>query len=146
MRVIVVDISERKRPRLVTPAKGSVGDLTNESQRPLTDVDFILKRYAGNLAELNAWKSSLKYGDQSALPDDLVDAFNILKDAHDAFSTLENNPFVSFDDAMSAIADGTFMDKISKKPEEKPEEKTVETTVEKSVDKSVDKGENNEAQ
>lgn len=134
MRVIVVDYSERKRPRLVTPAKGSVGDLTNESQRPLTDVDFILRRYAGNLAELNAWKSNLKYGDQCAMPDDLVDAFNVLKDAHDAFEKLQDNPFGSFEEAMSAIADGTFMDKISKNPVEKPVEKPVETTVNNPVD------------
>lgn len=139
MRSIVVDYSKRKRPRLVTPAKGSVGDLTNESQRPLTDVDFILRRYAGNLAELNAWKSNLKYGDQSALPADLVDAFNTLKDAHDAFDNLQDNPFGSFDEAMSAIADGTFMDKISKKPVEKP----VENPVENTVDKTVDNGGNN---
>lgn len=111
-RIIILDISKRVKPRLVTPAKGSTGDLTNESQRPLTDIDFILKRYAGNLAELNAWKSKQKYGDQSALPDDLVDAFNVLKDAHDAFDNLPDNPFSSFDDAMAAIADGTFIDKI----------------------------------
>lgn len=138
MRTIVIDYSERKRPRLVTPSKGSVGDLTNESQRPLTDVDFILRRYAGNLAELNAWKSNLKYGDQTAMPDDLVEAFNTLKDAHDAFDKLQDNPFGSFDEAMSAIADGTFMDKISTKPDEKPDEKPVEKTVEKTVDNNVD--------
>lgn len=136
MRVIVVDYTERKRPKLVTPAKGSVGDLTNESQRTLTDVDFILKRYAGNLAELSAWKSTLKYGDQTVMPDDLVDAFNILKDAHDAFNKLEGNPFASFDDAMSAIADGTFMDKIVKKPADTP----ADTPADKPVDKPVDNG------
>lgn len=141
-RVIIVDISKRPRPRLVTPSKGSDGDLTNESQRPLTDIDFILKRYAGNLAELDAWRGSLRYGDQSAIPDDLVDAFNTLKNAHDAFDKLEDNPFKSFDEAMSAIADGSFMDKITKKPVEK----TVEKPVENIVDKPVDNGaHNNEA-
>lgn len=142
-RIIIVDIDKRQRPKLVTPSKGSEGDLTNESQRPLTDVNFILNRYAGNLAELNAWRSNLKYGDQSSIPEDLVEAFNVLKNAHDAFDNIADNPFASFDDAMSAIADGTFIDKISKKTGEKPVEKPAEKPVETTVDNSVDKGDNN---
>lgn len=108
MRVIVYDIDSRSRPKLVTPAKGTEGDMTNESMAPLTDLNAIIKRYGGNLADLVAWRGPLTSGDDTIVPADLQDAIESLKAAHDTFDELPNNPFASFEDAMTAIKDGTF--------------------------------------
>lgn len=132
MRTIIIDIEERPRPKLSTPAKGSQGDMTNESMAVLTDLDFIIKRYGGNLAELQAWRGRLNYGDATVVPTDLVDAFNLMKDAHDRFDALDkaDNPFASFEEAMAALRDGTFEEKISKFASNKGNQPPVEPIVE----------------
>lgn len=105
---MIVPISERPRPKLVTPAKGSEGDLTNESLAEGTSVDSIIGRYAGNLAELKAWHAGrCQYGDQSAIPADFFEAFDKLKTAREQFADL-GLPFDSFDDAYTAWQDGTL--------------------------------------
>lgn len=121
-RIVIIDYHSRPRPRLATPAKGSVGDMTNESMLPLTDLGAILKRYGGNLAELAAWRGAVSYGDSTIIPNDLQEAFDKLKDAHEAFENLPDNPFASFEDAMTAIENGTIADILSRKnaPEDTP--------------------------
>lgn len=55
---------DRPRPRLVTPAKGSFGDCTDETQSAACDLNSIIRRYGSNLAELAAWRGSMSFGVQ----------------------------------------------------------------------------------
>lgn len=105
--------SERSRVSLKTPAKGSIGDKTDESQAGLTDVVSILKRYGGNLEELKRWRGSARFEDNTLLPTDLTEAYDKIKSARDAFDAIPNNPFTSFDDAVRAYAEGTFDDVVN---------------------------------
>lgn len=123
MRTIVVCYEDRPRPVLVTPAKGTFGDCTDETMAAATDLPSILARYGGNLAEMARWRGTMSFGDQPV--DNLEDALDIISNAHDALADLPNNPFTSLDEAFAAIKDGTFMDKINKKEvnnETKPSE------------------------
>ena len=113
MRTLVIAYDDRPRPVLVTPAKGTFGDCTDESMAKDTDLPSILARYGGNLAEIARWRGTMSFGDQPS--DNLEDALEVIANAHDALADLPNNPFTSLDDAFSAIKDGTFMDKITKK-------------------------------
>ena len=70
---------DRPRPTLQTPAKGSVGDCTDETMASMCDINRIIQRYGGNLAELAAWRGSMSYGEQP--PDNLEDALERLNDA-----------------------------------------------------------------
>ena len=70
---------DRPRPRLTTPLKGSLGDCTDETQSAACDLNSIIKRYGGNLAELAAWRGSMSFGVQP--PDNLEDALDVLRDA-----------------------------------------------------------------
>lgn len=113
MRSIIVAYSDRPRPSLKTPAKGTLGDCTDETMAASTDLPSILARYGGNLADIARWRGTMSFGDQPV--DNLEDALEVISDAHDALLDLPNNPFGSLDEAFSAIKDGTFMDKINKK-------------------------------
>ena len=113
MRTIVVAYSDRPRPVLKTPAKGSLGDCTDETMASLTDLPSILARYGGNLAEIARWRGTMAFGDQPV--DNLEDALDAISNAHDALADLPNNPFETLDDAFAAIKDGTFVDIITKK-------------------------------
>lgn len=74
------------RPKLITPAKGSVGDCTDETMVGMCDINRIIQRYGGNLAELAAWRGSMSYGEQA--PDNLEDALDMLNNAKDICNNL----------------------------------------------------------
>lgn len=74
--MIVLFRDQRVRPLLQTPAKGSVGDRCIESEVGETDIPTILRKYAGNLQELMAWRGKLSYGVQT--PDNLQDLYQHL--------------------------------------------------------------------
>lgn len=69
----------RPRPVLITPAKGAEGDCTDETMASMCDINRIIQRYGGNLAELAAWRGSMSFGEQP--PDNLEDALERLNDA-----------------------------------------------------------------
>ena len=77
----IVTREQRPRPRLITPAKGEQGDCTDETMAGMCDINRIIQRYGGNLAELAAWRGSMRYGDQP--PDNLEDALDMLNNAKD---------------------------------------------------------------
>ena len=62
MKVITRD--ERPRPVVVTPAKGTLGDCTDETMKGECDIGRIIQRYGGNLAELARWRGSMSFGEQ----------------------------------------------------------------------------------
>ena len=113
MRRIIVSYDDRPRPVVKTPAKGTLGDCTDETMAASTDLPSILARYGGNLAEIARWRGTMSYGIQPI--DNLEDALDAISAAHDALADLPNNPFATLDDAFSAIKDGTFLEKITKK-------------------------------
>ena len=76
----------RPRPKLITPAKGTEGDCTDETMVGMCDINRIIQRYGGNLAELAAWRGSMSYGDQP--PDNLEDALDMLNNAKDLCNSL----------------------------------------------------------
>ena len=76
----------RPRPVLITPAKGSVGDCTDETMASMCDINRIIQRYGGNLAELAAWRGTMSFGEQP--PDNLEDALERLNDAKQICSSL----------------------------------------------------------
>ena len=55
MRSIIIDISERPRPSLVTPTKGTEGDMVDETQASACSIDAIIKRYGGTLPAAKGW-------------------------------------------------------------------------------------------
>lgn len=76
----------RPRPMLITPAKGTEGDCTDETMAGMCDINRIIQRYGGNLAELAAWRGSMSYGEQP--PDNLEDALVMLNNAKDICNRL----------------------------------------------------------
>lgn len=76
----------RPRPVLTTPAKGAEGDCTDETMASMCDINRIIQRYGGNLAELAAWRGSMSFGEQP--PDNLEDALERLKDANQICKSL----------------------------------------------------------
>lgn len=82
----IVKRENRPRPRLVTPAKGDPGDCTDETMAGMCDINRIIQRYGGNLAELAAWRGSMSYGEQP--PDNLEDALDMLNNAKDICNNL----------------------------------------------------------
>lgn len=108
MRSIIIDISERPRPSLVTPAKGSEGDMVDETQAAACSIDAIIKRYGGNLPAAKGWPDG---GVQLPLNRDELEEM-----AYKACEDIVNNgqsPFKSVDEAITALSDGTFADKVS---------------------------------
>ena len=76
----------RPRPVLITPSKGTEGDCTDETMVGMCDINRIIQRYGGNLAELAAWRGSMSYGEQP--PDNLEDALVMLNNAKDICNNL----------------------------------------------------------
>lgn len=62
-----------------TPEKRSAGDLADYSQVDACDISNIMHRYSGNMAELMAWRKGLKYGDDTLVPKDLLEAFKVME-------------------------------------------------------------------
>lgn len=106
----IYSVDDRNRPVSVTPEKGSDGDLCNESMVGFTDLDYIIKRYGGNLDEVRRWSGQFRYGDDISANFDLQEAFEKIKAASDA---LIDTPFRSLDEAIKAINDGTFESAIT---------------------------------
>ena len=131
MRTIIVAYSDRPRPVVKTPAKGTLGDCTDETMAASTDLPSILARYGGNLAEIARWRGTMSFGDQPV--DNLEDALDAIANAHDALADLPNNPFATLDEAFSAIKDGTFIDKITKKEVKNEEKPSKPTEVEANI-------------
>lgn len=77
MKAITRD--ERVRVKCITPTKGSVGDMTDESMANSTSIPSILARYGGNLAEIARWRGSQNYGVQPTA--DLEEALEQVKEA-----------------------------------------------------------------
>lgn len=94
----IVKRENRLRPYLVTPAKGTPGDCTDETMAGMCDINRIIQRYGGNLAELAAWRGSMQYGDQP--PDNLEDALDMLNHAKDICNNLGVN---SISDAIERL-------------------------------------------
>lgn len=76
----------RPHPMLITPEKGTEGDCTDETMAGMCDINRIIQRYGGNLAELAAWRGSMSYGEQP--PDNLEDALDMLNNASDICNRL----------------------------------------------------------
>ena len=107
MRSIIIDISERPRPSLVTPAKGTEGDMVDETQASACAIDAIIKRYGGNLPSVKGWTDG---GVQLPLNRDELEDM-----AYNACANIVNNgtsPFHSVDEAITALSDGTFAEKV----------------------------------
>lgn len=132
MRTLVVSYDERPRPAVVTPAKGSYGDCTDETMARDCDIGSIIARYGGNLAELARWRGSMSFGVQPLA--NLDDAIDQLKRADEVLRSLPNAPFKTLADAVSAINDGSFGRLVS------GEKDVVEKDVEVVKDEAV-KGE-----
>lgn len=98
MKIVIRDT--RLRPTVSTPPRGSLGDKTIQGDKSKTDLNNILARYAGNLAELKAWQGTLEYGDQSTTTD-LVEAFDTLKEAQ---QILEDGNFESIEEAINKLS------------------------------------------
>ena len=108
MRSIIIDISERPRPSLVTPTKGSDGDMVDETQAAACSIDAIIKRYGGNLPAAKGWPEG---GVQLPLNRDELEDM-----AYNACEDIVNNgksPFNTVDEAITALSDGTFAEKVS---------------------------------
>lgn len=119
MRSIIIDISERPRPSLVTPAKGSEGDMVDETQAAACSIDAIIKRYGGNLPAAKGWPDG---GVQLPLNRDELEDM-----AYTACEDIVNSgqsPFKSVDEAITALSDGTFAEKVTNF---KPTEPTAPT-------------------
>lgn len=112
MKVITRD--ERPRPTLSTPAKGTLGDCTDETMQGECDVGRIIQRYGGNLAELARWRGSMSFGEQ--VNHNLEDNIERFKMLENAVMNLPNKPFASLDEAFKALEDGSFDEKVSCKP------------------------------
>ena len=129
MRIITIDISERIRPTLKTPTKGSEGDLCVQSDEPKTDINNIIARYAGNLAEMTAWRNSQVFGDATLLGKDLLEIHQLLAektaDAAEKFASDEllSKRFKTFDEYVQAVKDGWDGSDLIVKPDEKIVEK-----------------------
>lgn len=122
MRNIIIDVAERPRPSLVTPAKGSAGDMVDETQAAACSIDAIIKRYGGSLPAAKGWPDD---GVQLPLNRDELEemAYNACED----FVNNGNSPFNSVDEAITALTDGTFADKVANFKPTEPTEPTEPT-------------------
>lgn len=75
-----------------TPEKRSVGDLADYSQVDSCDISNIMHRYSGNLAELMAWRKGLKFGDDTIVPKDLLDAYQVMEKFHRSYGSFGLTP------------------------------------------------------
>lgn len=122
MKVITRDM--RPRPLLRTPAKGAEGDCTDETMVDGCDIGRIIQRYGGNLAELARWRGSMSFGEQ--VNHNLEDNIERFRELEGQLKDLPNCPFATLNDAFDAIADGTFIEKITPKFENENKERKNE--------------------
>lgn len=128
-RRIVKSFEDLPRPELVTPEKGSKGDLCDQSQKESCNLVNLMQRYAGNLAEIRAWQINPdNYGTQP--PDNLEDALDLVEEG---LNTAQGLGY----DSIHAALDG-----LSKSAEE-PKSETAPT--EAPATPPASKEENNEA-
>lgn len=129
MRTLLFSVHDRPRPEVVTPAKGSEGDCTDETQAAMTSVDSIISRYGGNLAEIAGWRGRMG-ANQFQPPSNLEDALEILKNAESEL-VASKLPFDSLSSALESMRDGSFAERI------KAASKSVEETVSAHDEKPV---------
>ena len=111
----IVKRENRLRPRLITPGKGEPGDCTDETMVGMCDINRIIQRYGGNLAELAAWRGTMQFGEQP--PDNLEEALEMLNNAKDICKNL------GVDSVIDAIT------KLTEIPTEIPEKPITESEV-----------------
>ena len=107
MRNIIIDPELRPRPVLVTPEKGSFGDMVDESQAAGCAIDAIIKKYGGNLPAVQAWPDGAVQ-----LPSNRDELEELAYNACENIVKSGNSPFASVDEAINALSDGTFADRI----------------------------------
>lgn len=116
---------ERMRPTLKTPPKGSEGDRCIESEVGETDIPTILRKYAGNLQELLAWRGNLSYGVQPS--DDLEEVLQSverIKEIHrNSGSELSFNDWIK--DVLTPKPISQESDKVSEEKNETNENKEI---------------------
>lgn len=117
MRNIIIDRDLRPRPFVATPAKGSEGDLVDESQAAGCAIDAIIKKYGGNLPAVQAWPDGAVQ-----LPSNRDELEEMAYNACEDIVQSGKSPFASVDDAINALSEGTFVDRIvNHKPVVMPE-------------------------
>lgn len=126
MRNIILDADMRPRPLLVTPAKGSVGDMVHEEDAAGTSIPSILQRYGGNLEDLVRWRKDPIPFDCDLMPSDLAEALQKVHDIGEMLNTLELPEGVSRDDAIAAIKSGDYRIFVNpnKEKSNEPQEKS----------------------
>ena len=108
MRKIIIDRELRPRPFLVTPEKGSVGDMVDESQAAGCAIDAIIKKYGGNLPAVQAWPDGA-----IQLPSNRDELEEMAYNACEDIVNSGKSPFASVDEAINALSEGTFVDRIA---------------------------------
>lgn len=128
-RKIVKSFEDLPRPELVTPEKGSKGDLCDQSQKESCNLVNLMQRYAGNLAEIRAWQVNPdNYGTQP--PDNLEDALEMVEEG---VNTAQGLGYDSISEALDGLS----------KPAEEPKSEPAPT--EAPATPPASKEENNEA-
>ena len=99
-RKIIRSFEDLPRPELVTPEKGSKGDLCDQSQKEACNLVNVMQRYAGNLAEIRAWQVNPgNYGTQP--PDNLEDALQMVEEG---VSTAQGLGYDSISEAIDGLS------------------------------------------
>ena len=129
MRKYILNGDKRVKVIALTPAKGSDGDLTVQSDLIKTNINNILHRYAGNLAELKAWQDGKEYGVQSPMGDDLLDATQVFDRLERQYHSNEelSKVFDNFGAFINAVSDGTIYDVLNSKLNSKGEKHEQKT-------------------
>lgn len=104
----VIRPEDRPRPKLATPAKGSVGDMCHEEDAAGTSIPSLLQRYGGNLDDLIRWRKNPIPYDCDLVPQDLAEAHALVGRIEEMIDTLELPEGVSREDAVAAIKSGDF--------------------------------------
>lgn len=132
MRKFFLNGDKRVRVIARTPVKGSEGDLCVQSDLAKTDINSILHRYAGNLAELKAWQDGREFGVQSPLGDDLLDATSVFESLESQYNNNAqlSKAFANFGDFVRSVSDGTIYSKLKGNENEQAQEsiQTSEST------------------
>ncbi len=110
----------RARPVVVTPVKGSVGDLVHEEDAAGTSVDSIIRKYGGNLAE---WRKTPVPFDCDVNGLSIEEAVEKVSRIGDIASGLELPPGMSLDEALMMIRENDIDNFISRYNEMKKEER-----------------------
>lgn len=109
-RKIISSFEDLPRPELVTPEKGSKGDLCDQSQKEACNLVNVMQRYAGNLAEIRAWQVNPEnYGTQP--PDNLEDALDLVQEG---VNTAQGLGYDSISEALDGLS------KTSEEPKSEP--------------------------